>query len=105
MDCVQAPYLGEPRTDSLHYSSAGLEAAAPVGFPFEEITWVEGVGAKFEDASEGPGRGGGPEREFLHEVVGARADEGWEGGGVALVRFLGGETVEGLMVAGIWARV
>ena len=36
-------------------------------FPFEQVTWVQSVGTKFEDAAELAGSGGGPERELLHE--------------------------------------
>ena len=37
-----------------------------MGLPFEKIAGVQGVRAEFEDATEGSGRGGGPEGEFLH---------------------------------------
>jgi len=66
MHRIQLSNLHEPGTYTLHYFSPGFEASAPVGFPFEEIAWVEGVGAEFEDAAELAGGGGGPEGKFLH---------------------------------------
>ena len=37
-----------------------------MGFPFEEIARVEGVGAEFEEAAQLAWRRSGPEGKFLH---------------------------------------
>jgi hypothetical protein len=66
MHRIQFSNLHKPGSYSFHDFSSCAETAAPMGLPFEKITGVEGVGAQFEDATEGSGRGGGPEGEFLH---------------------------------------
>jgi hypothetical protein len=66
MHRIQLSNLHKPGSYSLHDFSSCAETTAPMGLPFEEITGVEGVRAQFEDATEGSGRGGWPEGEFLH---------------------------------------
>ena len=60
---------------------------------------MEGVGAEFEKATELAGRGGGPEREFLHEggllVSYELLELVVEGGKVGV----GGDAMEGGVVA------
>lgn len=99
MHCVQIPNLYEPCTDSLHHFSSCLQSLPPVGFPFQEIAWVQGVGAKFEKTAEGARWCGGPEGELLHQRCLFRSDELFEtlveGGEVGM----GGNRVKGGVVA------
>ena len=68
-------------------------------FPFEEIAWVEGVGAEFEEAAELAGWGGGPEGEFLHEGGVFGGDELFELVVEGDEVWVGGDAVEGGVVA------
>jgi hypothetical protein len=63
---IQLADLDEPGADAFHDLPPRFEASAPVGFPFEQVSWVQGVGAQLEDAAELAGGRGGPEGEFLH---------------------------------------
>ena len=99
MHGVQIAHLHEPGSHPFHHFFSCVQASPPVGFPFEEVAWVEGVGAEFEEAAELARRGGGPEGEFLHEgglFVGYELLElGIEGGEVGVVS----NGVEGGVVA------
>lgn len=77
VNSIQAANLGEPSTGCNHDVPAGLEATAPVGFPLEEITGAEGICPELKDSTKVAGRRSWPEGEFLHEVVGASAEE-WD---------------------------
>jgi len=99
MHRVQIPDLHEPCANTLHNLPTCLQAASPVGFPFKEISWVQGVRAEFEDATQLTRGCCGPEGEFLHEGRVLRADQSlevriecWEVG-------VGLDVVQGLVIA------
>ena len=74
MHSVKVSDLTKPSTDAFHDFPACFQASSPVGLPFEEIAWVEGVGSQFEETAEPPGWRGWPEGEFLHERGSLRCD-------------------------------
>lgn len=75
---VEVSDLHEPGTDAFHDLAAGLETFAPVRLPFEEVAWVEGVGAELEDAAELAGGHCWPEGELLHQRCLLRNNQGLE---------------------------
>ena len=70
-----------------------------MGFPLEKVTWVEGVGAKFEEAAELAGCGGGPEGEFLHQGGVLGRDESLEVFVECRELWVGGDRVKGCVIA------
>lgn len=73
---VEVANLNKPSTNSLHDLTAGLEASSPVSLPFKQVSRVQSVGAQLKHASELAGRGGRPERKFLHKRNILGVDEG-----------------------------
>lgn len=67
MHGIQVTNLDEPSSDTLHNLTASLETLAPVCLPFQQVAWVQSVGAKFEDAAELAWWRGWPKGELLHE--------------------------------------
>ena len=99
MHGVQVSDLHKPCTYALHHFPTCLQAFPPVGLPFKEVPRVQSVGAEFEEAAELAGWGGGPEGEFLHQGGLLVGDEGFELGVEGGKVRVGGDGVEGGVIA------
>jgi hypothetical protein len=101
MHSIQIANLNKPSTNALHDLTSCFQTLTPVRLPFEQVAWVERVGAQFEDTTELARGRGGPEGEFLHQRDALARDQslelGVEGGELGVVL----DAVERSMVTGV----
>ena len=72
---VELTDLDEPRSDAFHDLTTRGQATSPVRLPLQQVSWVQGVRTKLEDATKTAGRGGWPEAELLHQGGALRGDK------------------------------